>query len=342
MLGHGSIEGMEKTIDVVGVGNALLDIIFEVDDAMLNALNLTKGHMHLITAEESNALFDRLEIDPTVIAPGGGVANAIAGVSVLGGRSALMAAVGNDAHGSLYSQKTAHDGVIALFAMRDSGRTGHAITFITPDGERTFATHLGAAIALRKDDVDHEMIAGSRILHLEGYLLEDAQLREAAEHARDIAREHGVQVSLDVSDPGVIGRAKDIIKQFIDGGVTIVFANEEEAEAFTGKRDREALEALGQNVETAIIKQGEKGSMITSGGLILKIEPHAVDVVNTNGAGDMYAAGILYGMSQGLPLAEAGAIASFAAAQVVASVGARLDKAAQEKVRGIAAESHNT
>ncbi len=312
-------------LDVVGIGSALLDLIVEVDDAFLADLNLTKGQMHLIDEDTSREIQKKIASMDIEVAPGGSAANTLAGVVNFGGSSLLLGCVGDDEHGSIYIEKTQGQGVDTSIE-RKSTLTGHAITFITPDAERTFATHLGAALKFNDMDVLEEDIQKGKVLHLEGYLFEPDGLHFACTKAMKIARAKGLGISIDLSDPGLIGRIHGRFKDALEKYVSIVFVNEEEATAYTGKPPEEALLELGEVCECAVVKLGSEGSLIRFGGRTYEINPESADVVNTNGAGDMYAAGILYGITHGYSMEEAGILASHAAAKVVSQVPARLSE----------------
>ena len=192
--------------DVIGIGNALLDFIVEVEDNVLAEMDVTKGQFHLIDKEKSKEIMDKLNNYSVKTAPGGSSANTLAGVSVLGGSALLFGKVGKDKHGDIYEQKTRDCGVEVKFGRHENEVTGHAITFITPDAERSFAVHLGAALHFRKEDIFEEEIKKSKILHVEGYQLEDPELKDASLHAMKIAKENGVKISIDLNDPGLIER----------------------------------------------------------------------------------------------------------------------------------------
>jgi sugar/nucleoside kinase (ribokinase family) len=311
--------------DVSGIGSALLDFMVDVDDAFLQKLGLTKGGMQLIDENRSREIFSLIAGMNIQTAPGGSSANTVAGVATLGGKGAFIGRVADDEYGRVYIRKTEDSGVFSLISAGD-GLTGHAITFITPDSERTFATHLGAALRLSHEDVDYSAIADSSILHLEGYLFEPENLREICYKAMDTARQNGVLISVDLADPGLIGRIGDVFTDLLNNYADIVFMNEEEAHAFTGSRDKAALEKIPARCGIVIVKLGEKGSIIRHSGGITEISSYKTDVVNTNGAGDMYAAGVLYGITSGRTIESAGKIGSCAASVVVASVGARAEK----------------
>jgi sugar/nucleoside kinase (ribokinase family) len=308
--------------DVLGIGSALLDFTVIVDDDDLKKFGLVKGGMQLIDAERSREVLSSLEGKRIEITPGGSSANTLAGISMLGGRGIFLGKVGNDPHGDLYIRDTELSGVKAEIS-RHNSMTGHAITFITPDSERTFATHLGAALQLGRDDVREDHIKNSKILHIEGFLFEPPGLREACMKALEIAKKNRVMVSIDLSDPGLIDRIRPIFETVARDFANIIFVNEDEARAFTGSEQDKALEHLSTFCDIAIVKLGPQGSLIKSEGVVHRIPVFKTEVVNTNGAGDMYAAGMLYGLSRGFSLERSGTIGSFVSSKVVSQVGAR-------------------
>jgi len=317
---------MQHDGDVIGIGSPLLDIIVEVDDEMLRALGFKKGNMHLIDKARSKDLLAHIRDHKKNYIPGGSAANTIAGLSLLGSRGAFVGMIGDDKHGDTYEEGTESCGVNAYLARHDEERTGHAITFITPDGERTFATHLGAAMYFRKPHARLRDVSKYKVLHIEGYQLEDKAIRAAVLHAMEFAKDHGVLVSLDLSDPSLVQRIDSVMRRAVRDWADIVFANEEEAEAFTGKRGDEALAVLGKVCDKVILKLGERGSKIYAQKKTFDIAPHPIEVKNTNGAGDAYAAGFLHGLMQGYHVEQAGNLASRFAAFVTASSEARVDE----------------
>lgn len=310
--------------DVTGIGSALLDFTVESDENILKEFSLRKGEMHLIDAERSREILGLLKGMNIHVSPGGSCANTIAGLSKLGGKGCLIGKVAEDENGRIYIEKTLETGV-ASYITKGGGITGHAITFITSDFERTFATHLGAAIELSVDEIDYSAVAASSILHLEGYLFEPDNLRSVCYRAMEKAKENGVLISLDLSDPALVGRVRNVFTEVSRDFADIIFVNEEEASAFTGTEGIDALEIISEYTRVAVVKLGEKGSIIKSGRDIYRIDAVKTDVVNTNGAGDMYAAGFLYGITSGRDIGLSGRIASYAASLAVASAGARVE-----------------
>jgi sugar/nucleoside kinase (ribokinase family) len=324
-----------KRYDIIGIGSALLDITFEVGDSVLEDFNLGKGNMHLVDSEKSKLIIGKLKDHESKVSPGGSAANVAAGVAILGGEAALIGMVGNDNHGEAYDQKTKDIGVYTMLSKNLEEATGKAITFTTADGERTFATYLGASVYFRKDDISEEDIKASKILHIEAFQLEDPELRDASLHAMETAKKNNVKISLDLADSGLINRCKKDLKMIVKNYVNIVFANEDEAFAFTGKEGREALDLIYDMCDVAIVKLGKKGSLIKARRKVYEISSNKVVEINTNGAGDAYAAGILYSIAKGIGVKKAGRIASYISGQVVASQGARLEKSLVDEIKNV-------
>jgi sugar/nucleoside kinase (ribokinase family) len=325
-----------KVYDVCGIGSPLLDFIVEVEEGVLAEIDMKKGEMHLIDEGQSRQILKMLDTYQVKTAPGGSSANTLAGVSALGGSAVFLGKIGDDYHGTVYEQSTVGGGVASKLARHGSASTGHAITFITPDSERTFATHLGAAVHFRKDDILDEDIKKSRILHIEGYQLEDPALKETSVHAMKIARDAAAKVSIDLADPALIGRNLDPIHDLVREYADIIFVNEMEARAFTGDDDEEAaLEEIYEVCEIAVVKLGERGSLIKADDRIIRVPIYPVSVVNTNGAGDAYAAGILFSVAHGIDMERAGRIAAYVAAQVVAGPGARVERSLVEEIKDL-------
>ena len=318
-------ETKQAAYDVTGIGSPLMDIIVEADESVLVKLGLPKGGMTLIDEAQSADILAKIASLSPVRVPGGSAANTLAGVAMLGGKALFIGSVGSDDTARDYIERTESSGVSARLAKHDAF-TGHAITFITSDGERTFATHLGAALRLSPADIKTSDIADSRVLHIEGYLLEAGPLRDAAVGAMAEAKKSGTKVSIDLADPGVVNRNGDALRSIAKEYADILFLNEEEAKAFTGKEGKAALADVQALCEIAVVKTGSKGSLVSCGGSVFEIPPFPVTVVNTNGAGDNYAAGMIFGLTHGYSVERSARIGSFAASRVVAVAGARLEK----------------
>lgn len=310
--------------DVIGIGNPLIDLLLKVNEDLVVELNLNKGNFNPISQEQLNIILDKIQHHDITKAPGDSTANTLAGISRLGGNVIFCGKIGNDESGIYYEEKL-EDAKVLPKLSKTNGTTGQCLCFITPDSERTFAAHLGVCIDLKKEDILEEDIKQSKILHLTGYQLENKNLRETAFHAMEIAKKNNLKISIDLADPGLITRCKedllDIVKNFAD----IIFVNELEAKAFTGLEEKDALNEIAKLVDIAIVKLGEKGSLIKSNDEYHEIQIFPVEVVDTTGAGDMYAAGVLYGISNNLSLERSGKIGSYVASLVVSQIGARLN-----------------
>ncbi|HRY82687.1 MAG TPA: adenosine kinase [Candidatus Moranbacteria bacterium] len=316
-----------KQWDILGIGSPLLDIVINVSNDMLRKLNFKKGSMNLISKKESKNILKLFRNIKYELTPGGSVSNTISGANILGSRVSFLGIVGKDAYGKKYHAKIKKEGIDSHLHYHEKDATGHVIVLVTPDGERTMATHLGASLNFTKEHIKKDLIINSRILHIEAYQLENSITRQAVLHAIQIAKKNSVLISLDLSDTELIQRNKKLFKNIIKEHIDIVFANEKEAVEFAGKKNPlEALHKIAKNCNIAIVKLGEKGSLIKKGKNVFKIKSQKVDVINTNGAGDTYAAGILHGLINNLDLQEAGEMASHISALVVGSSGARLDK----------------
>jgi len=309
--------------DVFGIGSALIDFLVEVDNGELLELNLKKGQFHLIDEEGSKILLEKIKKHPVKISPGGSSANTLYGVAALGGNVVFCGKVGRDNHGNIYEKEMFKNGVKTRLA-RSEKTTGYAITFITPDNERTFATHLGAASQLEKTDIPFEDLKQSKILHIEGYQFEDRQLRDVSLQTMQFAKKHNIRISIDLGDPGIVSRNKVDIKEMINKYADIVFANESEARALAGLEPPEALTDIAKLTEIAIVKVGKYGSYIKQGNTIHKIPGYKAKTADTTGAGDMFAAGVLYGLCSHYDIKVCGHIGSYFAAKVVEEIGARL------------------
>ncbi len=318
---------------VIGIGSPLLDIVIEIEDDALEKMNFEKGSMNLISKDQSLDIENETKAYKKQIIPGGSSANAISGVNVLGTRAGFMGMIGEDEYGREYKEKTQQEGVVLYLHNHSSDATGHAFTFITPDGERTFATHLGAASGLDKEHIDREEIENAKIFHIEAYQLEDPLVCRAIFHAIAIAKNSDTKISLDLSNRGLVARNKALFEDVIKEHIDIVFANEDEAREFTGKESEEALNDISDMCEIAVVKLGERGSLIKTKDVVYRFKPNKVEVENTNGAGDMYAAGILHGIANDMDFEEAGDIASYVSSLVVASPGARLHEKHIDSVR---------
>lgn len=322
-----------KKYDVVGIGNPLLDIVYNVESNFLEELGLVKGEFIPINKEESKKILEKLNSHKPSINLGGSCSNTLAGITNLGGKTAFFGKIGLDEYGNIYESRTIETGIESKLSKHKEESTGHTITFVTPDRERTFAVHLGAARYLQIDDLSEDIITNAKILHIEGYQLSNLDQKNVILHAINIAKQNNVKISIDLSDASLIQKNHQLFKEFVKEYADIVFANEHEAKAFTGKWPEYAIHEIADQVKIAIVKLGEKGSLIKTNNQIYKIEAEKTNVINTNGAGDMYSAGILYGIANNLDLEYAGKIASITASMVVSNESTRLTNQQLSKIK---------
>ena len=315
---------MPDLYDVAAIGNAIVDVISPADDAFIDAQGLAKGGMTLVDAQRSSALY--AEMAPGVETSGGSAANTVAGVASFGGAAAFLGKVANDQLGAVFT----HD-MRAIGARFDNlplqigPATAACMINVTPDGQRTMCTYLGASTHFAEDDVDDAVIEAAKIVYLEGYLFDAEPARRAFAKAAGLARASGRMLALTLSDGFVVERHRQALLGFIDSQVDLLFANEVEATAlFQTDSFETAAEALRGRVKLAAVTRGEKGSVILSQGERLSVAPERVEkVVDTTGAGDQYAAGFMFGLSRGRPLQACGRLASLAAAEVISHYGPR-------------------
>ncbi len=310
--------------DVVGIGNPLLDKIVSIGEGHLVSLGLTKGTMRLLQDEDARRLAHWLTSNAfkAEFFPGGSCCNSMVGLASLGGTAAFIGAIGGDEQGNVFEQKLKSTGVEPVL-IRNPGLTGSCLVLVTPDAERTMNTHLGASSMLNKENISPNVLLRAKCLHLEGYLWDTPQQTEAALRAIELCTMGKIPVSLDLADPFVVERYGDAFRELLPS-IDIIFANECEAELFTGFKPKEAVKFLGKQCEFAAVKLGAKGSLRSYKKKIFKIPAHPVKAVDTTGAGDMYAGAVLFGISQGYSPEQIGRLASYASAMVVSQAGAQL------------------
>ncbi|MGC4045751.1 MAG: adenosine kinase [Armatimonas sp.] len=328
---------MDKKYDVFGMCNALFDIQAEVSDTQLEELGLPKGGMMLLSDEEQAALFPKVKNQIVHTEAGGSGANTMIGIAQLGGTTAFTSRTGPDEHGRMYRESLNTMGVAPLLG-EGAGDTGVSLILITPDAQRTMLTYLGQSREVTASDLNLEALRASRYIYVTGYLWDTDSQKDAVLTAMREANSAGVKVALSLSDPFCVGRHKADFLHLLENHVDVVFANKEEACALMDEEDpREAarkLAALAGGVAAVTLDAG--GSFLVSGDEEAEIPVYPVKAVDTTGAGDMYAAGILYGLTHELPLAQTGRIASYCAAQVVAKLGPRLESLDADSIKAIA------
>lgn len=318
--------------DVYGIGNALVDKEFEVTDAFLAAQGIEKGLMTLIDEERHNHLLASLKqsFGLKKRAGGGSAANSMVAVSQFGGKTFYACKVANDEFGEFYMNDLHAAGVdTRLDQVRCSseGKTGKCMVMVTPDAERTMNTYLGITSDFSAAELHYDELKQSKYLYVEGYLVTSDTSRAAVLEARKVAKQHGVKMAMTFSDPSMATYFKTGLVEILGEGVDVLFCNEEEAQAFTGQTNlKDAIQALKPLTQKLVITLGSDGALVVNADNEVKIAAQAVKPLDTNGAGDMFAGAFLYGLTQGMTDAQAGALASKAAAQIIQVYGARLDK----------------
>ena len=317
----------ESGFDVVGLGNAIVDVVAHAEDALLAELGLVKGTMTLVDLERCLELYGRM--GPAHEVSGGSCANTMAALADLGGRAAFVGRVHDDELGRVFAHDIRATGVhFTAPPASDGPPTARCLVFVTPDAQRTMATYLGACVELSPEDVDPELVRRARILYLEGYLWDRPEAKEACRTAMTVAREAGTKVALTLSDPFCVERWREEFLELVRGPVDILFANEAEIIHLFHARDfDEAAAAVRGKVELAALTRSEKGSLLLTDGEAVRIPAIPPrELVDTTGAGDLYAAGLLYGLCRGWPLAAAGELGARCASEIIAQWGARAER----------------
>ncbi len=308
---------------VLGMGNALVDIMTKLSsDNILSELNLPKGSMQLVDTEFSNQVLEKTKHFNPVLTSGGSAANTIHGLARLGIKTGFIGKVGVDAMGNFFEEDLTNTGVKPLLLQSETP-SGKAIALVSPDSERTFATYLGAAVELNANDINPDIFEGYQYFHIEGYLVQNHEL---IEHAIKTAKNKGLKVSLDLASYNVVEDNLDFLNRMAKDYVDIIFANEEEAKAFTGKEPDEALEILGGLCPIAVVKVGKQGSWIKNGDSVCRAGIIEVNSLDTTGAGDLYAAGFLYGLIHNKTMEECGHLGALLSGKVIENLGAKISE----------------
>ena len=315
-----------KKYHVYGVGNALVDMEFEVEDAFFDQYGIEKGLMTLVDEQRQHELIGHLDAFDGKKASGGSAANTIIAVSYFGGKAFYSCKVSSDELGDFYLHDLKAAGVESNVGdNRKDGITGKCLVMVTPDAERTMNTFLGITETFSVDELHQDAIAASEFLYIEGYLVTSPTGRHAAIEARKIAEEAGVKTALTFSDPAMVEYFREGLAEMIGEKVDLLFCNEAEAKSWAGSEDLDqAVASLKQVADTFAITRGNKGALLYDGSQLIEISPHEVKAVDSNGAGDMFAGAFLYGITHGHSFFEAGNIASLASSRVVSQFGPRL------------------
>lgn len=320
-----------KNYDVYGIGNALVDTEYEVNDSFFTKAQLGKGLMTLVEAEERQRIIKLLEDDHDhqVInqSGGGSAANTMVAISQLGGSSFYSCKVADDTIGDFFMSDLKAAGLDTnLENGRGPGISGQCISMVTPDAERTMATNLGISHTLSKNELDEDALRRSKYLYIEGYLVTSPTALEAALRAQHVAHEAGVIVSITLSDPAITEHFKPAFDQYAENGIDLVFCNEDEAMIWTGtKNPEDAFKQLQRRCKQVAMTCGKNGAMVFDGESETIVAGVATTAVDTTGAGDIFAGAFLYAISQGQSFQQAAELANRCASQLVSAFGARLD-----------------
>jgi sugar/nucleoside kinase (ribokinase family) len=331
---------MEKTTDVYGVGNAIVDTLAFVDEDFIRENDLQKGGMTLSDSGVQASLLSALSHKGLELRSGGSAANTMIGVARSGGTGFYTGKVARDPNGEFYRKDLLDAGIHFDVHPLDEnqGPTGTCVVMTTPDAERTMYTHLGVSVQLSESDIDPDRIARSRYVYVEGYLFDGEGPRKACFKALEEARKSNAVASFTFSDPFLVGRYREDLHSLVRDHCDVVFMNDEEAKGFTEMDSlEESAKYIGNIVETAFITNGKKGALVVQNKEITNVPGFTVDAIDTNGAGDAFAAGALFALCQGRSAPEAARWGNFLASEIVQIHGARLDKDYSHKFKEILA-----
>ncbi|MDN7126391.1 adenosine kinase [Pseudidiomarina sp. 1APR75-33.1] len=324
------------SIDIVGIGNALVDQEFEVTDQFLQQHKIEKGMMTLIEDIEQERLIAELakrgELKKQ--SGGGSAANSLVGFSQFGGKAFYCCKVADDQAGQFYCDDMEEIGITTnTGSKKHEGKTGRCLVMVTPDAERTMRTYLGITADLSIAELDEDAIARAEYLYIEGYLVTSPVAREAIARAKEVARANGTKIAMTCSDPAMVKYFREGIDEIMAGGVEVLFCNQEEARILTGTDDvQAALQHLQRHAKLVAITLGKDGALVGDGTRQVAVPGIPVKAVDTNGAGDMFAGAMMFGLTRKYSLAACGLLASHAAAAVVASFGPRLSLDQQQQL----------
>ena len=313
-----------KTLDVVGIGNAIVDVLVQADDDLIDNFDLTKGTMALVDEQQAERLY--AHVGPGLETSGGSAANTLAGIAQLGGRAGFIGRVRDDQLGGIFAHDIRSVGARYETPAATAGpSTARCLILVTPDAQRTMCTYLGASVGLDPADLDLAMVAQAKVLYLEGYLWDSDEAKSAFIAAAEVARANGGEVALSLSDAFCVERHRDSFQELVDGHVDILFANEMEITSlYKANSFEEAAEQVRGRCRIAALTRSEQGSLILNGAGSHCIEPFTLGpLVDTTGAGDLYAAGFLHAYTQGRSVEACGRLGSLCAGQVVTQLGPR-------------------
>ncbi|MDR3266971.1 MAG: adenosine kinase [Tannerella sp.] len=314
---------------IIGIGNALLDVLFRMEnDNTLNVLGLQKGAMDIIDEAKMVEIQNLEKMLTSSMAPGGSVCNTMRSMARLGAKAGYIGKVGIDKSGDIYNEEITRAGVTP-FLVKKSGMSGCSTVLISPDGERTMATYLGLAATLSKDEISDDVLKQYDCVYMEGYLISNDRLFLPMLQR---AKELGLKIALDLSNFNIVNGFKDLLKSVIPSYVDILFSNESEAEAYTGLSADKAIVELLKEVEIATVTIGKRGALAGNKEIIVHEPALNASVIDTTGAGDNFAAGFLYGFSNGASIAQSAQIGALLAGNVIEAMGAQIENERWEDI----------
>lgn len=318
---------------VLGMGNALVDIVIQIEkDEILDTLELPKGSMQLVNKDRSERVLTATKEFDRELKSGGSAANTITGLAQLGLSTSFIAKISDDEMGNIFKSDLIQSRITPKLQYSPTG-TGTAVTLISKDSERTFATHLGASVELSAADLTNELFIAADFFYIEGYLVQNHELLEKAV---ELAKNNHQKIFLDLASYNVVEENIDFLKHIVSSYVDVVFANEEEAKAFTGKEPKEALYELGHYCDIAVVKIGAKGSLILTNEQLTEVGVIEAKCNDTTGAGDLYAAGFIFGLANDASMGNCGKLGSLLSGKVIENLGAKINLEAWPSIIEIA------
>jgi sugar/nucleoside kinase (ribokinase family) len=322
-----------KSYDITSVCNALMDVLIETTDEDIKRLGLTKGIMHLVDSDRQREVFKHFQAKPKVTELGGSSMNAIRTLASLGHKTVFAGMVNDDEFGNHIRERMKSLGIKAYLGGHNQESTGTCLILITPDGERTMNTNLGASRLYDATHIPHQEIAASHVFHFCGYQWDTEDQKSALTNSIKTAHDNNTIISFDVADPFVVNRNRDDFISLIHDEADIVFANKEEARLLFNTSPEDTARRIAETGSIAVVKLGADGALVVKGKEEFRIKPVATKVVDTTAAGDMFAAGFLHGFLSGRDMATCGKIAATLASDVISRVGARVSDEALAAVR---------
>lgn len=311
--------------DVLAIGNAIVDTEIRVEEKFLRDNQLQKGLMTLSSFDQQDYILQQLREFDQNNAAGGSAANTVVGIKQFGGSASFIGKVGMDRNGELYRESMTGIGVQFAPVFNKEESTGSCVVLVTPDGERTMQTNLAASATLVPEDIDLSTLILSKTIYVEGYLYSSPSAQAAATLAMQMARDNHIRVALTLSDPGIVTNFMEPLRNAVENFTDILFCNDHEAQIFSGSGNRtEQLKILGQHVKQVFMTCGADGAMVYDDGQIYDLPGYSVEVIDTTGAGDIFAAGVLFGLSKNMSIQDSTQIGLFASAKIVTQRGPRL------------------